>query len=619
MQSVERGKEIHAEATKKGLSRNNLMLATALIDMYAKCGELAAAKIVSEQLPKRDVVSWTALIAGYVRHGFCDEALNFFSQMKSEGLVPNNVTFSCILKACSSRRSIKLGQEIHAEVEKQGLLEKDVVLGTTLVDMYGKCGMLHKAQQVFDRLPVRNVVSWTALIVGYVQHELGDEALASFVQMRREGFSPDATAFACVLKACGNLRRIDKGEEIHREIAELGLLEGDIVLRTALIDMYAKCGAIGKAQQAFDEIATPNVVCWNALIAGYVEHELAAEALRCFMRMRAMGPSPDAFTFACILKACGRSGSVEKGQEIHAELRKQGLLGKDQVLGNALVDMYARCGLIIEAQEAFDELPAQDAVAWNVLISGYTQRGLYDEALSCFQQMQENNLPPDEVTFACVLKACGSSGSARKGKEIHAELNLRCFLGRNAELGTALMDMYAMCGMIGEAEEMFEELPVRDTVSWNVLLSGYAQLGRAKRVLDTWKKMLENGSMPDAVTFVVLLSACSLSGLVEEGQICFSAMDSVYSFAPSLEHCACMVKLFGHLGQLGRAVMVIETVREADRVHLWSALIGSCQKSAYLDVGRWAFEQLLQLDRDNPVAYVCMSNMYAFTAMQSEQ
>jgi pentatricopeptide repeat protein len=388
MQSVERGEEIHAEATKKGLSRGNVMLGTALIDMYAKCGELAAALHVSEQLPKRDVVSWTALIAGYVRHGFCDEALDCFSQMKSEGLAPNKVTFSCILRACGSRRSIELGQEIHAEVEKQGLLlEKDVVLGTALVDMYGKCGMLRKAQQVFDRLPVRNVVCWTALIAGYVQHELGDEALALFAQMQREGFAPDATTFACVLKACGNLRCIGKGEEIHGEIAEQGLLDGDFILRTALIDMYAKCGAIGKAQKAFDEVAMPkNVVCWNALIAGYVQHELAAEALRCFVRMQAMGVSPDAFTFACVLRACGQSGSTDQGREIHAGLTKQGLLGEDQVLGNALVDMYARCGLVIEAQEAFAELPAQDAVAWNVLISGYTQRGLYDQALGRFEQ-----------------------------------------------------------------------------------------------------------------------------------------------------------------------------------------------------------------------------------------
>jgi pentatricopeptide repeat protein len=178
------------------------------------------------------------------------------------------------------------------------------------------------------------------------------------------------------------------------------------------------------------------------------------------------------------------------------------------------------------------------------------------------------------------------------------------------------MDMYAMCGMIGEAEEAFEELPVRDTVSWNVLLSGYAQLGRAKQVLGAWKKMLENGTMPDAITFVVILSACSLGGLVEEAQICFSAMDSAYCLlAPSLEHRACMVKLFSHSGQLSRAVAVIETVREIDRVHLWSTLIGSCQKCSNLDVGRWAFEQLVQLDRDDPAAYVCMSNMYAFAAM----
>ena len=201
-----------------------------------------------------------------------------------------------------------------------GLLENNIALGNSLVDMYAKCGMLAKAQEVFEDLPNRNVVTWSALIAGYTRHNLGDEALKCFRRMQDEGISPNAVTFICILKACGSTASLHIGEEIHAEVKKQGLLGKDVVLATALIDMYAKCGVLRKSQQIFDKLRVRNVICWNSLISGYVEHEHVVQAYKCFRQMGEEGIFPDAVTFICILKACSRTGGLEMGKEIHEEI-----------------------------------------------------------------------------------------------------------------------------------------------------------------------------------------------------------------------------------------------------------------------------------------------------------
>ena len=292
--------KIHTNIRECGLIQKDVNVGTALISMYAKCGSLSLAKEVFEELPAQDTVSWTALIAGYAQNGLGNEALECFGQMREKGLLPNAITFTCLLKACSILRLIQTGEEIHSEVLKQGLLEKDFAL----MDMYAKCGMLNKAQEVFEELPVRNVVTWTAMIAGYTQHGLNDEALSCFRQMRDEGISPNVVTFTCILKVCSTIRSLDIGQMIHEEVRKQMLLENDIMVGIALVDMYAKCGDIGKAQEVFEKLPVQDVVSWNALISGYVKEKLLNEALECFWKMKKLGVYPDAVTYTCILKIC---------------------------------------------------------------------------------------------------------------------------------------------------------------------------------------------------------------------------------------------------------------------------------------------------------------------------
>ena len=353
-----KARRIHADM--KPRIEEDLYISNALIRTYCKCGALLDALELFEHIPNRNVISWNVLIAGYVEHGYCQQALQCFRKMMEEdGMSPSAVTYACILKACATTGSLDIGQEIDAKVREKGLLKEDIVLGTSLIDMYAKCGILERACKVFDELRQRDTVSWNVLIAGYVEHGHFDRALVCFRRMEDEGVSPNAPTYDCVLQACAATRSLDVGEEIHAKVREQGFLKNDVVLGNRLIDMYAKCGMLQTACKVFDELPHRNVVSWNALIAGYVKHGFADQALKCFRQLEDAGIPPNAVTYVSALKACAAIPSLEVGEAIHEKVKKQGLLMKNVVLGTAVVDMYAKCGALQRSREVFDELPNQ--------------------------------------------------------------------------------------------------------------------------------------------------------------------------------------------------------------------------------------------------------------------
>ena len=372
------------------------------------------------------------------------------------------------------RKDLIKGSRIHAEIAKSGLLhDMNICLGNSLVNMYAKCGAFVKAHAVFDELPVQDVVSWNILIGEYAKYGHGKEALICYEEMRLNGICPTAVTFVFILKACGIIRETCKGQEIHYEVVRLGLLKKNCIVGNALVGMYAKCGELAKAQTLHDELSTQSLITWNALISGYAHRGRSHDALNCFEQMRSEGLSPDGVTFTCILKACANVGDVSKGKLIHDEVIRKGLLYRNVVLGTALVDMYAKCGLLVKAHEVLKELHIRDAVAWSALIAGYAQHEQGHEALQCFEQMQREGFSPDVVTFTSILKACGSTGDVDKGKEIHDEITRRGFLKKNILLGNALLDMYARCGSLHIAQEVLQRIQSREVITWNALLSGF--------------------------------------------------------------------------------------------------------------------------------------------------
>ncbi|KAH7279949.1 hypothetical protein KP509_37G044800 [Ceratopteris richardii] len=570
------------------------VLGAAVVDMYAKCGAFQKARQVLDDLPVRDVVTWSSLIAGYTYYGHATEALDCLDQMREEGLSPDPLTYAFVLKACGTTKALDKGKRLHDEIVEKGLHGKDLVLSNCLVDMYAKCGALSAAQEVLEELPERDVVSWSSLISGYAGVGHGEKALHLFEQMQHEGILPTSVTYLSVLKACASIGALDKGKEIHDEIARRGLLVNDVALGSAVVDMYAKCGALPKAQQVLDELPARNIVSWTALIGGYAHQGQGEQALRCFEQMQCEGHSPTAVTLVCVLTACGTIAAVDQG-------------------------MYVKCGAVAKAQQVLEGLPVQDVVSWNALITGWMQLGEAEQAFKCLDHMQRKGFTPTSVTFLCLLKACGNIGAVDKGEQVHDEIIRQGLLEDDAFLAMAVVEMYAKCGALLKARQVVDELSIEHVVSWNALIAGYAQKGQGEEALDCFASMQAKGILPDAETFVYILKACGTVGLIENAQEYFVTMKSKFGIKPDLEHYSYLLDVFGRAGHLDKAVKVIQKIPFSDNLSaVWSALLDACHKWGDVNVGKWAFEQVRQLDRSDTTVYDIMGKIYAAAGMQHD-
>jgi pentatricopeptide repeat protein len=618
IRAVDKGEQIHKQIVSRSLLQKDCVLCNTLVDMYAKCGELTKAEKVLEEIPIRDVVAWNTLISGYAQHGKGYEALNCFELMKSEGLSPDTVTFICVLSACSDAGAIDKGKQIHDDIARRGLLLKDIALGNALIDMYAKYGAFATAEEVMKDLPVRDAASWNSLISGYTEHGLCREALQSFERMKCDGISPDKITFICILKACASMEAIEKGKQIHDEVVDSCLLE-DTMLGTALVDMYAKCGLLAKAQKVLEELSVRNLTAWSALISGYAQRGKIDEALHCLERMQSEGFYPDAVTFMCLLKACGRAKAIDKGKRIHDHIARMQLLDEDIVLSNALLDMYVKCGMLHKAHRLLRELHVRDDISWNTLIVGYAQSGQCHEALTCFEEMQADGLSPSFVTFICILNICGNTGAIDKGKQIHEEVQNRGLLKVDIVLGNALVDMYVKCGMLAKARQVLDELPTRDVISWSVLIAGYAQQGQGHEALICLKDMLSEGISPDTVTLLCVLSSCSRSGLWNEAQILFGSMNTEFGISPNLAHHICLVVAYGGAGLFDKAMAVIKAMPSSDSPDVWLALLGCCKNWGKLELGSHAFEEAVRAENGcGGAASILMAKMFAAAGMHED-
>ncbi|KAI5073976.1 hypothetical protein GOP47_0011989 [Adiantum capillus-veneris] len=611
-----RGSRLHADIIQKGLLETNIFIGSCLISLYVKCGALEKAQHVFNELLVRDSISWNALIAGYAQHERSKQALDCFEQMQLEGFSPTAVSFACALKACGSIEDIDKGHALHAQIVIECSIEEHIVVANALIDMYAKCGTVSEAQEVFDELQNRDVVTWNVLIAGYAQLERANEAFECFEQMQIAGFLPDVITFPSILKACSVIGALDKGEELHRHLVKERLVQKDAHIGTALVDMYAKCGALEKAQEVFDGLPKRDVVLWNALISGYAQHKRGEEALNKFHDMQLEGFSPSAVTFACLLTACGSMEALDKGQEVHAHIVRDFCLENDVYVGTGLVDMYAKCGALEEAQVVFDELQSANVVSWNALIGGYVQHGFGDKALGCFHTMHLEGFSPDTITFVCLLKACGSTGAACIGQALHSQIASHGLAEYCEIVGNALVDMYANCGMLAEAQEIFDNLYIQDVIAWSALMVGFSQLGEDKVVFHLFGEMIAAGVEPDLVTYSVILNTCSHNGLPEKGESYFGMISKVHGRIPTLEHHACMIDLFGRIGHLETVVAMIEEMPFSADGTVWHTFLGACRFRGDTKLGRWAFGYAVQEDDEVDAAYVSLGDLYAVTNRQ---
>ncbi|KAK9270719.1 hypothetical protein L1049_026302 [Liquidambar formosana] len=296
------GRQLHCAVVKK-IFKDDVFMGTSLVGMYARCGEILDSRKVFDGMRKRNTVTWTSIIAGYARNRLGEEAIRLFRVMKRRKIFVNNLTIVSILKACGSIGALLTGKEVHAQIVKNSI-QSNIYIGSTLVWLYCKCGEHSISSKLLQQMPLRDVVSWTAIISGCACLGHEHEALEFLKEMLGEGVEPNPFTYSSALKACANLEAILQGKLIHSSVNKTPA-SSNVFVGSALINMYAKCGYISEATQVFDSMPERNLVSWKAMIVGYARNGLYQEALQLMYRMQAEGIKVDDYTLTTVLSACG--------------------------------------------------------------------------------------------------------------------------------------------------------------------------------------------------------------------------------------------------------------------------------------------------------------------------
>ncbi|KAG2720596.1 hypothetical protein I3760_02G042700 [Carya illinoinensis] len=396
------------------------------------------------------------------------------------------------------------------------------------------------------------------------------------------------------------------------------------------------------ARKLFDLIPKPTVLLYNKLIQAYSSHGQCYQCVSLYSQMCLQGCLPNQHTFTFVFATCAALSSPCHGQMLHTHFVKSGF-ESDVFALTALVDMYTKLGMLASARQKFDEIkvrdiptwnsiiagyaragdmegalelfgsmPCRNVVSWTAMISGYSQNGQYARALRMFLMMEKvKDMRPNEVTIASVLPACANLGALEVGERIEAYARKNGFF-KNLYVSNAVLEMYARCGKIDIAWQVFDEIGSRRSLcSWNSMIVGLAVHGRCNEALELYDQMLREGIAPDDVTFVGLLLACTHGGLVIKGRQLFHSMEANFHIAPKLEHYGCMVDLLGRSGDLQEAYELIKSMPMKPDSVVWGALLGACSFHGNIELAEIAAESLFQLEPWNPGNYVILSNIYA--------
>lgn len=524
--------------------------------MYARCDTLSYARQMFDEMFQQgicDIVSWNTIVAAYAQSGDAEGGLMLFARMTGDVKVQGDgVSLVNALFACASLGTWSRGKQVHGHALRTMLIE-DVFVGNALVDMYAKCGMMEEAKKVFERMKVKDVVSWNAMVTGYSRIGSFEDAFALFKKMRQE-----------------NVKL--------------------------------------------------NVVTWSAVIAGYAQRGYGHEALDVFRQMQFCGLEPNVVTLVSLLSGCASVGALLFGKETHCYTIKRVLSADGShpdnlMVINALIDMYAKCKSVNVARVMFDAIAPKnrDVATWTVMIGGYSQHGEANDALALFPQMfqQDKIVKPNAFTLSCALMACARLAALRFGRQIHAYVLRNQYEMLIPFVANCLIDMYSRSGDIDTARVVFDNLKQRNVVSWTSLMTGYGMHGLGDKAHWAFDQMRKGGLAPDGVTFLVMLYACSHSGMVDQGLKYFDSMSKEFGISARAEHYACIVDLLGRANRLDEAVELIEGMPMEPTPIIWVALLNGCRIHANVELGELAANRLLELESEKDGSYTLLSNIYA--------
>ncbi|KAK7401405.1 hypothetical protein VNO78_12848 [Psophocarpus tetragonolobus] len=590
---------------------NEHLFQTKVISLFSKFASMGEAACVFDHVENKLDVLYHIMLKGYARNSSLGDALSFFHRMMWDEVRPTVGDYACLLLLCGENLDLRRGREIHGQIMTNGF-ESNLFAMTTVMNFYSKCGKIDDACKMFERMPQKDLVSWTTLVAGYAQNGFAKRALQLVLQMQEAGQKPNSVTLVSVLPAVADMKASRIGRSIHGYAFRSGF-ESLINVSNALLDMYFKCGSSRTARLVFEGMSSKSVVSWNTMIDGFAQNGESEEAFSTFLKMLDEGEKPTRVTMMGALLACANLGDLEKGRFVHKLLDKLKLDGNVSVM-TSLISMYSKCKRVDIAASIFDNAKDKTNVPWNVMILGYAQNGCVKEALNLFSMMQSQGIKLDCFTLVAVITALADFSVNRQAKWIHG-LAIRTYMEKNVFVSTALVDMYAKCGAIKTARKLFNTIQERNVITWNAMIDGYGAHGLGKEALDLFNEMQKGAVKPDDVTFLSVISACSHSGFVEEGLFLFNRMKEDYGLEPTVDHYSAIVDLLGRAGQLDDAWNFIQEMHIKPEISVLGAMLGACKIHKNVELGEKVADKLFELDPDEGGYHVLLANMYASNSM----
>ncbi|KAF8020640.1 hypothetical protein BT93_G1160 [Corymbia citriodora subsp. variegata] len=475
MLALMEGEKVHAKLFKAGLDLD-LYVGNSLISMYAENGRVDLAEKVFGEMCERDVVSWNAMISGFLSGGDGWSSLALLREMQVYGMRPDRYSLISALGATSLECYLRSGREIHCWAIRSGL-ESDFMVETSLVDMYCKCGTVYYAERLFNSASKENIVTWNAMIDGYASNALPSKSLACMKSMQDNyNLNPDSITMINLLPACAQLGFLRVGKSVHGHSIRKGFFP-NMVLETALINMYGISGGLKEAKFLFGKMAEKSLISWNAIIAAHVQNGQNEEALGLFQKLWCEPLEPDAITIASILPAFAEVALLREGRQIHGYASKLGL-GSNIYISNSIIYMYAKCADLSTAQQIFYKMSIKDVVSWNVIIMAHGIHGCGGKSIALFKEMQKYGVEPNASTFFSLLMSCSISGLVDEGWGYFNQMRGSYNIDPGIEHYGCVLDLIGRTGNLDCAKEFVTQMPMVPSARiWGSLLTASRKHG----------------------------------------------------------------------------------------------------------------------------------------------
>ncbi|XP_073012655.1 putative pentatricopeptide repeat-containing protein At3g15130 [Typha latifolia] len=526
-----------------------------------------------------------------------------------QGVVGLDHYYSKLLQSCTRTSHFEFGSSIHAHLLKRPLLSTSLFLQNHLLNMYFKCIRdPYVALRLFDEMPQRNVISWCAVIGSLVRCDRPHEALSLFRLMLRAGVR--SNEYTLVKALNGSSLTGDSGQalQLYALVIHLGF-ESNVFLMNAFLSALIRGEQFADAVKLFEKSLIKDIVSWNSMMAGFLQFSYS-DVWGFWCRMIHAGVHPDEFSFSSVLTGSAAKACLRSGMQVHGQLVKYGV-GDDVCVGNSLADMYLKSKDFIDGFRAFNEMAERDVVSWTQMAAGCLYCGQAAKALEIINQMKLAGIKPNKFTLATTFNACSNLASLEEGKKAHG---YRIKLGADVDVcvDNALIDMYAKCGSMNCARGVFWSIKGRSIISWTTMIMGLAHNGLAQEALEVFDEMISERVIPNYITFVCVLYACSQGGLIDEGWRYFNSMAHDHGINPGEDHYACMVDLLGRAGRIKEAEELIQKMPFRPGTLVWKTFLSACRLHGDVDSGMRAAKHALGLGKEeDPSTYVLMYNMFA--------